>query len=90
MIPFLWGAIAALCAIAAAFFFKFWRQTRDGLFVGFALGFGTLALHWGALGLLHPPNETRHYLFFVRLLAFVFIIGGVAGKNRPSTRAHRG
>jgi hypothetical protein len=90
MIEFLWGGIAALCAIAATFFFKFWRQTQDGLFVGFALGFGTLALHWAALGLLHPASETRHYLFFVRLLAFGFIIGGVAGKNRPPARARRG
>jgi hypothetical protein len=90
MIQFLWGAIAALCAIAGAFFFKFWRQTRDGLFVGFALGFGTLALHWIGLGLLHPGNETRHYFFFVRLLAFIFILGGVAGKNRPSARSRHG
>ncbi len=90
MIQFLWGAIAALCAIAAAFFFKFWRQTRDVLFVGFALGFGTFALHWIALGLLHPGNETRHYLFFVRLLAFIFILGGVAGKNRPSAPSRHG
>jgi hypothetical protein len=87
MIQFLWGIIAALCAVAATFFVKFWRQTRDGLFVGFALGFGTLAVHWGALGLLHPGNETRHYLFFVRLLAFGFIIAGVARKNRPTPRS---
>jgi hypothetical protein len=81
MIDFLWGAIATLCAIAALFFVKFWRQTRDGLFVGFALGFGTLALHWTALAVIHPTSETRHYVFWLRLLAFVFILGAVVLKN---------
>ena len=85
MITFLWGAIGTLCAVAGLYFFKFWRQTRDGLCLGFTLGFGTLAVHWTALGILHPGNETRHYLYFVRLLAFAFIIGGVVAKNRPSS-----
>ncbi|HTQ05141.1 MAG TPA: DUF5985 family protein [Polyangiaceae bacterium] len=89
MIPFLWGAIASLCAVAGLFFFKFWRQTRDRLFFAFALGFATLSLHWAALGILHPSNETKHYLFFVRLLAFAFIIAGVVGKNRRPGRPAR-
>jgi hypothetical protein len=82
MIEFLWGSIAALCVTAALFFFKYWRRTRDVLFLGFTLGFGTLALHWTGLSLLHPVSETRHHLFFVRLLAFAFIIAGVVAKNR--------
>lgn len=65
------------------------RGARDHLFVGLALGFGTLALHWAGLAVLHPPNETRHYLFVVRLLAFVFILAGVIVKN-ASPRTHEG
>jgi hypothetical protein len=81
MIDFFWGSIATLCAVAALFFLKFWRQTRDGLFAGFALGFGTLSLHWTALTIIHPVSETRHYLFWVRLLAFLFILAAVALNN---------
>lgn len=81
MIEFLWGTIAALCATAGLFFFKFWRRTHDLLFLGLTLGFETLALHWTGLALVHPVSETRHYFFFVRLLAFSLIIAGVIRKN---------
>jgi hypothetical protein len=86
MTQFFWGATAALCAVAALFFFKFWRRTGDGLFAAFAAGFGALSVHWTALALIHPPSETRHYLYFVRLVAFGLIIAGVIDKNRASPR----
>jgi hypothetical protein len=81
---FLWGATAVLCAVAALFFLKFWRRTRDGLFAAFSAAFATLAAHFAALGVLHPASETRHYLYVVRFAAFVIIIGGIVAKNRSS------
>jgi len=86
MTQFFWGATAALCAVAALFFFKFWRRTGDGLFAALAAGFGALSVHWTALALIHPASETRHYVYFVRLVAFGLIIGGVIYKNRSSPR----
>jgi hypothetical protein len=82
MNQFLWGILAALCFVSAAFFWKFWRRTRETLFVAFAAGFGLLAVHWAALGVLNPGDETRHYLYIVRFLAFVVMIAGVVAKNR--------
>ncbi len=82
MNQFLWGIVAALCLVAAAFFWKFWRRTRETLFVALAAGFGLLAAHWAALGILNPGDETRHYLYIVRFLAFVVMIAGVVAKNR--------
>lgn len=82
MIAFLWGAVATLSTVAALFFFKFWRQTRDALFVGFTLGFALLALHFAALGLVLPRSPPHPYLFLLRLAAFICIIGGVVAKNR--------
>jgi hypothetical protein len=79
---FLWGATAALSAIAALFFGRFWHRTRDRLFAHFALGFALLALHWLTLGVLNPGDETRHYVYFVRFLAFALFIAGVVSKNR--------
>jgi hypothetical protein len=88
---FLWGATAALCGVAAVFFWRFWRRTGDGLFAAFSAGFATFAVHWAALGILNPSSETRHYLYLVRFLAFALIIAGVVSKNRrpggpPSVR----
>ena len=82
MNQFLWGATAALCAVAAVFFWRFWRKTRDALFAAFAAGFATFSLHWVGFGILNPSSETRHYLYLVRFLAFALIIAGVITKNR--------
>lgn len=86
MTQFFWGATATLCMVAALFFFKFWRRTGDGLFAAFAAGFGALSAHWTVLAVINPASETRHYVYFVRLVAFGLIIGGVIHKNRSSPR----
>jgi hypothetical protein len=80
----LWGASAALSVVAAVHFFKFWKRTRDSLFLALAAGFATLGLHWAALGVLNPGDETRHYLYVLRFAAFALIIAGVVNKNRSS------
>ena len=36
--------LAAGFLVAAAFFLRFWRQTRDPFFIAFALGFAVLAV----------------------------------------------
>lgn len=84
MNPFLWGASAALSMVAAAFFLRFWRRTRDPLFLAFSAGFAVLSAHWWALGVLNLGSETRHYLYLVRFAAFALFIAGVIAKNRES------
>ena len=79
---FLWGALAMACAVAGLFFLRFFRDTADRLFVFFAVAFGLLAVHWVGLGLVNPDVEGRHYLFAIRLAAFVTILAGVIDKNR--------
>jgi peptidoglycan/LPS O-acetylase OafA/YrhL len=88
MNQFIWGAVAALSAVAATFMWKFWRRTDEPLFRAMALGFGILALHWVGLGVLNPTSETRHGLYLVRFAAFALIIAGIVTKNRrrPSVR----
>jgi hypothetical protein len=82
LIHFLWGAIAMACAVAGLFFFRFWRTTKDRLFVFFALAFWTLGLSWCSLALAHPSTETEHYQYAVRLIGFVLLIIGIVAKNR--------
>lgn len=90
MTEFLWGALAMGSAVVALLFARSWALSRDPLFVWFALAFVVLALNWTALGLLSPSDETRHYLYLPRLLAFGLIIGGIVDKNRRFRRARAG
>jgi hypothetical protein len=84
----LWGALFGLSVVTSAFFWKFWKRTRDRLFLAFSGGFGVLSVHWVALGIANPLSETRHYLYVLRFLAFALIIAGVVAKNRSgSTRS---
>jgi hypothetical protein len=85
--PFFWGALAIAAWTAGLYFSKFGRITGDRLFRLFALAFWTLALHWAALGILNPPEETRYYLYLLRLFAFVLIIVAIVDKNRRGRRA---
>ncbi len=81
---FLRGALAMGCFVAGLFFLRFYRQSRDRIFLFFVTAFWLLAAHWVGLAVVNPAAETRHYLFVVRLLAFVALIFGILDKNRRS------
>jgi hypothetical protein len=83
---FLWGGLAVSCAIAGLFFLKFWTSTRDRLFLSFAAAFWILGLSWAGLAILNPADDSRHYVYVVRLAAFLIIIVGIIDKNRASPR----
>jgi len=82
MIDFLGGASTAASWIVALFLLKFWRETRDRLLLLFGLAFLVLGLNWLLVSAYHPGEETRHYYYGIRLVAFLLIIGGILDKNR--------
>lgn len=76
-------AIAATAAwVCGLFFLRFWRESRDRLFLLFGAAFFLLALCWALLGLFSPAEETRPYIYAIRLAAFLLIIGAILDKNR--------
>lgn len=77
-IHFVSGLLAAGYAVAALFFLKFWRESRDRLFGFFSLGFLLLAAHRALLPVIEPVE----LLYTVRLLAFVLIAYAIVEKNR--------
>jgi hypothetical protein len=83
---FLRGALTLAASMAGLFFLRFWRDTRDRLFLLFSLAFWFLALHWLGLAIADPGVETRHYLFILRLVAFGLIIVAIVDKNRRAAR----
>src|SRR5581483_7143986 len=88
---FVRGAIALGLWAAGLFFLRFFRRTRDPLFVFFAVAFWVMALSRLGLVLLHDRREAHTYLYAVRLLAFLLILGGIINKNRggPGSGARR-
>jgi hypothetical protein len=78
------GAIAAGYAVAGLFFLRFWRDTRDRLFVLFAVAFFVLAANRVVGGLLAEPD--RDPIYWVRFAAFAVILVAVVDKNRSAGR----
>ena len=78
---FLLGALVMGCAVVGAFFLRFWRRTRDRLFLIFALAFWLLGINWLLLAFFQT-DETRTWLYVLRLVAFCLIIYGIVDKNR--------
>jgi len=79
---FLGGAIAMGFAIAALMFLKFWRRTREGVFLAFAGSFLLLGVTQALLTLSGMPTLERSWLFLLRLAAFLLIIGALLWQNR--------
>jgi hypothetical protein len=84
--PFLLGIVATASAAIGLFFYRFWRRTRDRLFVYFAAAFWLLAANWSAQAFV--PHDESYYvvIYLLRLLAFAVIIAGIVGKNRAARR----
>jgi hypothetical protein len=77
------GAIFFGYLIIAAFFFRFWRQTRERLFCWFAVAF-VLLLVERILLLSRPDTFVHQPQFYVtRLVAFLMIAWAIWEKNRP-------
>lgn len=75
------GAIAMASLVAGLFFLRFWRDTRDRLFLWFAISFLIEGLNRAALGLSGDPNEGRPFFYFVRFLSFLLILIAIVQKN---------
>lgn len=78
---FLLGAVVMACAAAGLFFLRFWRKTRDRLFLMFAIAFWMLGFNWFALALTEQ-DEVRTVLYAVRAAAFLLILFAIIDKNR--------
>jgi hypothetical protein len=83
---FLQGVAATAAWINGVFFWKFWRQSGDRLFANFAVAFWVLGLSWALLAVSSPEEESRPYIYALRLVAFLLMIVAIADKNRDRQR----
>ena len=79
---FMLGVIAMGFLVAAVFFLRFWRETRDRLFAFFAAAFLLMAVMRPLLGNGQPDNLA---FYLIRLVAYVIIIIGILDKNLRRT-----
>lgn len=84
---FLSGAVVMGFMVAGLLFLRYWRRTRQSLFMTFAASFFLLALNHFWLAVTQIPEEERSALFLIRLIAFGLIIVAIFQSNR-SVRRH--
>lgn len=80
---FLLGAIAMACAIAALFFFRFWRGTQDRFFLWFGCSFAIEALNRAVFALSSARSEEAALYYLIRLGSYGLILWAIVEKNLP-------
>ena len=81
---FLAGAVVLGFFVSSLFFLRYWRRTRDRLFLTFSLAFALLGLGQTILALANAATEERGALYLFRLAAFMLILHAVYRKNRAA------
>lgn len=79
---FLLGVIVTASLAASAFFLKFWRQTRDKLFLLFGAAFAIEGINRLAFLFLDSPDEGNPVIYTVRLFSYLLILAAIVNKNR--------
>jgi hypothetical protein len=79
----LMGAVGMASFVAALFFLRFWRQTRDEFFLLFACAFAIDSISRFTIGWTRPSAELEPLLYLLRLATFGLIIVAIILKNRP-------
>lgn len=81
MIAFLGGAVTLGYLVGGLFFLRFWRRTRDRLFLAFAIAFALFALNQALVHLLEVVREPWSFVYALRVIGFLIILGAILDKN---------
>ncbi len=88
-IDFLRGATMMAEVGVALYFFKFWKETADKLFLLFSCAFLILALSQKVVLFFGDQGEYAPYSYYMRLGAFILILLGILGKNIPTKNSEK-
>jgi len=77
------GAAAVAAMVAALFFLRFWRSTRDRFFLFLASSFAIESVNRVHMGVTMSWSEDTPLHYLVRLLTFGLILVAIWDKNRP-------
>jgi uncharacterized membrane protein HdeD (DUF308 family) len=78
---FLLGFTASASLTASLFFLRFWRDTRDTLFLAFTGFFLIDAIARGLLLFFAHPGEGSPWIYVARLFGLLMIVAAIIRKN---------
>jgi Family of unknown function (DUF5985) len=84
---FVSGLITMGYLVIGGFFLRFWRRTRDRLFMIFGVAFWLLALNYIMFALSGDAAHETGWAFLIRLAAFCLIIFTIVAKNLSAVGA---
>lgn len=76
------GGMIVAAAGVALFFLRFWRRSRDRLFLWFAIAFFVQALDRLALSLGGGAPGEHIWIYGVRFVGFAMLLVAIIDKNR--------
>jgi len=85
----LYGFIIAQQLFIALYFARFWRATRDRLFLFLTAGFIVMSIHRAGLGYAHARGialDQQTWFFVVRAASYLLILIGIVDKNMARRR----
>jgi uncharacterized membrane protein HdeD (DUF308 family) len=83
MAIFLLGFTAAASITASLFFLRFWRDSRDRLFLAFTAFFLIEGITRVLLVFYAHPGEGSPGIYLARLLGMLLILSAILKKNYP-------
>src|SRR5687768_15047993 len=89
IVAFLNGAVAMAYLVAGVYFLRFWRKTRDRLFLSFSAAIVLLATNLAIVVTLGVDDERTGYSYVLRVLGFLLILYGILRKNVGGRRPAR-
>lgn len=86
MVDFLAGAVTLAFALAALFFLRFWKKTRDRLFLHFTIAFCLFAVNQIVVTSMGSVGEKEGYAYIFRVIGFLLILASIVDKNLKDSR----
>lgn len=89
VIDFMAGAATMGFLVGALFFLRFWKKTRDRLFLAFGVAFLLLAVNQALAQWLGASDERVGLTYALRILGFLLILAAIVDKNLFPRRARQ-
>lgn len=86
LVAYLSGAVTLGYLVAAAFFVRFWRKTRDRLFLAFGVAFVLLSINQLLATFIGAGDENVVYAYVLRVPGFMLILAAIIDKNVSARR----
>ncbi len=78
---YLTGVLAVSSVSIGVFFLRYWKESKDTLFLAFSVAFVVEGLKRTSVLLLQNPNEGSPRVYLLRCFSFLVILFGIVKAN---------